>query len=597
MTSATLLKTLDNTREEIVEKMRNAIQKGRKKKLSRTDFQELAIILTGKIIHLNRAKADNEETVKAICDAEIQMLEEGYPQSSLNSKYLPIYTRQVKDAIAQGKIKLTKLNSYPKETAQGTIQKHFALEYLTYSKAIQVALRGNTTRRNNDRQDQQQLVDVDTFLAKALELLESDEAEDVAIALCAFTGRRHTEIVSSGTFEATDHPYTLHFEGQLKDATPGFEILTLIPTKDLLPHLERFREDCAELQGLPYDAPQVRAFNTRANSRVRVHFEKTGIVPIPSGFKTVSIHRLRGVYGAIAIHFFCPPTKNEHRFLQHYLGHLINEQNADVVNAAATQHYFHFIAARNGKILGVKGVKLPANGQAPLPAIAPEQPQAETDQAPVKETKSQETSVKTPPPEAVPQPSQQLFQQKLKKLEAELQSLKAENLRLEQENERLRGDRLLLDQLRQVLAEESETPQNSTSPDDPGSPADPELQAESISQEKDDGKRQSDVNSTNHNPEIEEIHAEGRAQTRAAAIFRAIQRWNQKMPDRSFAITQGLLVKTFHINQKAANEFLKRNARTLQTYHQTIDISTLRGHNRQAGRDIDELKAFVEKFS
>ncbi|MGB3491311.1 MAG: protelomerase family protein [Elainellaceae cyanobacterium] len=383
MTSATLFETLDNTREEIVEKMRNAIQKGRKKKLSSTDFQELAIILTGKIIHLNRAKADNKETVKAICDAEIQMLEEGYPQSSLNSKYLPIYTGQVKDAIAQNKIQLTKLNSYPKETSQGVIQKHFALEYLTYPKSIQV----------------------------------------------------------------------------------------------------------------------------------------------------------------------------------------------------------------------VKGVKLSANGQAPLPAIASEQPKTEHDKAPVAKTQ-QHPSAKAPTPEAVPQNSQQPSQQKLKALEAEIQSLKAENLRLKQENEILKGDRLLLDQLRQVLAEESETPQNSTAQAEVISAAN-DIEKYQNEEHQNIEEPQAELSSTNHKhaSENEEIHAEGRAQSRAAAIFRAIQQWNQKAPDRSFAITQGLLVKTFHINQKAANEFLKTNAHTLQNYHQDINISTLRGHNRKAGRDIDELKMFVEKTS
>ncbi len=583
MTSAILFEMLDSTREEIVEKMRTAIQNGRKKKLSKTDFEELAVILAGKIIHLNRAKADNEEAVKAICDAEIQMLEEGYPQTSLNSKYLPIYTRQIKEAIAQEKIKLTGLNSYPKQTANGIIQKHFALEYLTYPKAIQVALRGDTTRRNNERQDQQQLVDVDAFIEKARQLLESDDPGDVAIALCALTGRRHTEIVSSGSFEAAEHPYTLRFEGQLKDPTPGFEILTLIPAKELLPRLEQFRNSCSELEGLSYDAPPVRAFNTRVNGRVRTHFEKTGIVPIPLGFKTVSIHRLRGVYGAIAIHFFCPPTKNEHRFLQHYLGHLINSQNADAFNAAATQHYFHFVAARDGKILSVKGVKLPASGQAPLPdRVSDSQSEA------LDISISNELEAKSEPIKSVISETAQL---NVQVLEAELQTLRAENLSLKQENATLKGDRQLLEQLRQIIAEELDRSQDTVIEDNRSEirPAKTQKKKQQVR-----SNRSSNSSKNKSTPLRATLKAKGRAQERAAAIFRTIQQWNQVNPDRSFAITQGLLVKTFHINQKAANAFLEANADTLKKYHREINISTLRGHNRQAGRDVDKLKAFVD---
>ena len=95
-------------------------------------------------------------------------------------------------------------------------------------------------------------------------------------------------------------------------------------------------------------------------------FQDSGIVPVLAGKKTVSIHRLRGVYGAIAIHFFCPPTKHEHRFLQHYLGHVLDQQQA-APNSIATSHYFHYrLVNQQGQPLEGQGVLLDANGLPPL---------------------------------------------------------------------------------------------------------------------------------------------------------------------------------------------------------------------------------------
>lgn len=247
-------------------------------------------------------------------------------------------------------------------------QTHYALDYLTYDLPTQKALRAVTTERNNERQDSLATVNLDRYLAQCLELLHSEEPETLALALVTLTGRRHTEIVSKGTFAATDYPYKLHFEGQQKDPTPPFDILTLVPAKEVLPHLERFRTmpSVQALQGLGHEAPAIDAFNGRVNRRTAKYFK--GLVPVLAGFKTVSIHRLRALYGAIIIHYFCPEHKNEHRFLQHYLGHLLEEQGQKLPNAAATQHYFHYqLVNAQGKRLTARGLKVMANGLPPTP--------------------------------------------------------------------------------------------------------------------------------------------------------------------------------------------------------------------------------------
>lgn len=361
----------DLTREEIIERYRQRIARGDRTKLLKDELGQLALHFVDRLQQLT-SKGD----IQTLCQAEIALLEEGYPQSSIGSYLLPVYRRLIGEAIANTSLPLTEQNSHPvswtkRNTGeQGQSQKHYALTYLKYDQETYALLRQTTTAHNNERQDNLQAVPLNQYLEQAQELLTSSEPETLAIALCALTGRRHTEVVAKGQFECTSYAYTLHFAGQQKDPdTPPFDILTLIPAAEVLSEIERFRAlpEVVELAGLGHDAPQIDAFNGRVNRRVEKYFG--GVVPVLDGFKSVSIHRLRGVYGAIAIHFFCPEHQHEHRFLQHYLGHLLEEQGRHLPNAAATQHYFHYrLLDSEGKVLVARGIKVMADTLPPTPA-------------------------------------------------------------------------------------------------------------------------------------------------------------------------------------------------------------------------------------
>lgn len=199
----------------------------------------------------------------------------------------------------------------------------------------------------------------------------------MAIAVAALTGRRHVEVVAQGQFSLSQsqHRYLLHFEGQAKKRNDqpqeGFDILTLIPAAQTLALIDRFRKHptVTPLIGLDDEHPDVQAFHARVNRRVEKLFGQSGLVPVLHGFKTVSIHRLRALWGAIAYHFFAPGQKNPQRFLQHYLGH-VSDTVPSAANAPVTGHYFHYRLWRNGKELTVKGVKLAGAGMLPEDAIA-----------------------------------------------------------------------------------------------------------------------------------------------------------------------------------------------------------------------------------
>lgn len=367
----------DLTRTQITDRYRQRINKGDRTKLTREEREILTLILLDRLIELNQRREDTEEAIGQLCTHEIALLEEGYPRKSIANQYLPDYTKLIRGAISDGKIKLTDRNSFIKywrkrnaPEVAGETRTHYALEYLKYENDQYAQDRAETNEHNNDRQDNPGDVELDPYLAKLEELAQSDEPELMLIAIVMATGRRHVEAATQGQFRETQHSYLLEFEGQAKkrDDQPndGFEILTLLPAKQTLALIDRFRDhsDVQPLVGLDDEHPDVQKFHARVNRRVEKIFGQSGLVPVLPGFKSVSIHRLRALWGAIAFHFFAPGQKNPQRFLQHYLGH-VSDTLRSAANAPVTGHYFHYRLWRNGKELLAKGVKLAANGALP----------------------------------------------------------------------------------------------------------------------------------------------------------------------------------------------------------------------------------------
>ncbi len=633
----------DLTRDKIIERYHQRLASADRTRMTREERELLTLLLRDQLVSLNQRGEDTYERLQALCEAEKALLLEGYPAGSVNSVYLPAYTRLLKAAIQTGQIRLTEQNSFNKPWAKrdgsetGSTQTYYPLTLLTFDKETQNELRGLTAQKNNTRQDSLVTVELDPYLEQCEALLESNEPETLAIALAALTGRRHTEVVSKGSFTATEHPYKLRFEGQQKDVTPPFDILTLVPVKLLLPHLERFRALPAvrALHGKGHDDPSITAFNTRVNTRVKKHF--ADLVPVLEGFKTVSVHRLRALYGAIAIHFFCPEHKNEHRFLQHYLGHLLDEQGQSLPNAAATQHYFHYNLSRQGTLLKARGVKVPAAGMIQTPELEAQVATSSTIgvESPAMATKADRTapastptterqtdSDRTEPPSLstlqimtdqahtlswltsqIERLQQQLdvagngaaageWQATIAQLQAEnavlrdavaasakpedvsqlqatIEQLQAENAALRARNTDLEQAHAKLEAFKRLLTN-GDSPQAAT-------PA-PTL-VENVPRPEPIARQATD-STANIAP--------------AETIYQAVKAWNQQHPEATFAITQSLLERDFRVPRRCVMDFLSQYQAALDTYHSEIGATNTRSHNRQLGRDVETLKAFVK---
>ncbi len=358
---------LTTLRQDILVDYRDRISSGQRTKLTSDERQTLIdwFIESLKAI-------DNQADLQALCDAEIALLEEGYPRSTIASDILAKYRKAIQQAIQDGDLPLTDTNSHhytytkrntgePAET-----QQHYALTYLKYDQQTYKTLRNQGTAINNQRQDHLQPVQLWRYLDQIQKLLQTKEQHQLefklAIAIAGATGRRHTEVLTLGEFTLTDHPYLLHFQGQQKKKKgepTSFDILTILPASDIIQAIQRLRDipSVARLRQLNSQNSQVKSFNVQLNRVVKRLFQDTEIVPLIPGKNYVSVHRLRGIYGAIAVHFFCPESRHEHRFLQHYLGHILNEQIAP--NSPATPHYFHYYLIDDHRNrLGAKGIKL-----------------------------------------------------------------------------------------------------------------------------------------------------------------------------------------------------------------------------------------------
>lgn len=381
-----LSQTFDTTRVEIIAAMQARIGRGDRTKLTKQELDELIAILVAQLEEMNALGTDTKAAVEQLCAAEQALLERAYPPSSINSVYFPRYTKAIKAAIEAGRITLNGKNSYPRrwmkrnplpgEPSSGSEARHYALDGFTYPIEVQAQLRAVTTKHANARQDSRVPIELDDYMAQVQELLASNDAIDLIIAIAAVTGRRHTEVVSLGQLspmvdELTQlipqaHPFMLRFEGHQKSLKRAYEILSLVPATDVLLAVEKLRA-CAEvldLAGVGSEDSRMEALNARVNRRVVAALGE--VLKPPVGFSQISIHRCRAAYLPIALHFFCPPNMAEQRLAQHLLGHVLLDEEA-VGNAAVTGHYYQYFLTRDDKPIQARGVKLAAAGPIPLP--------------------------------------------------------------------------------------------------------------------------------------------------------------------------------------------------------------------------------------
>jgi hypothetical protein len=628
------------SRPAILAAYRQRIHQNKRQRLSQPELDELITSFIETLTHQT-----SETAIKAQCQAEIELLEEGYPQTTLATKYLSKYRQAIKTAITQGTLPLTPQTSHQyqhhqRHTGQPTTRtEHWALTHLKYSREIYESLDQQQSRNNRSKQLNLKPVPLTQYL-QTLQTLLSAESENKsrtqAIAIAGLTGRRIGEVLARGTFQPTDHPYLLHFEGQQKKERPGYNIITLIPAAEVLTHIEQLRQQ-PEIQTITQLSGEalktaINQLDVQINRLCDRHLNQSGIIPPLEGKKTVTVHNLRSLWGAIAAHLFCPDHYHEYAFIQHYLGH--------VLDSGATGNYFRYqLIDSQGNLLREKGILLNQIGALPLiqpetdpiahPTLSPSFDLSTHESAPMTQAQPN-SSTPAPTPSNVPLTErdlqtlraewQQTLNQTITALRADIETqltklhqtanpteittrietLEQENLTLRLEHEhaiaqlqtenetltqKLKQAQDKLDRFRQLLNSnetDSANDANETQAHDPS---------------------ESEPNPVNPDP-AQPIHSSeppepskprgpqpGKAFQRAEAIVLAIKDWNRLNPSESFAINAGLLETVFRVHRQAVKAFFEAYQNELWDYHQDIGVESPRWHNR--GKDPQKLKAFV----
>jgi Telomere resolvase len=328
-------------RTNIIQVYRERIQIGQRFRLSKS---ELEVLIEGFIESL--IDADRDE-IQALCESEIALLEQGYPQASV-AKYITRYRKKIANRIEDGTLALTPANSHVYIHQQRVTGKreerleHWALSYLKYTAEVYERIDKRSQQVNRDKQLNLRLVPVERYLSLLRQMLSKKgqfEARWLATAIAGLTGRRFAEVMAKGSFSLSSHPHLLRFEGQLKsrgERAQGYDIITLFPAAEVIETIERLRRlpEVVEIASLEGESllTALNAFNQKLNHICGKTLSE--IVPPLEGKKGVSIHNLRSLYGAIAVYFFCPPLHHEYAFVQHFLGH--------VMDSPATGHYFRY---------------------------------------------------------------------------------------------------------------------------------------------------------------------------------------------------------------------------------------------------------------
>jgi len=313
---------------------------------------------------------DSAREIQFLCEAEIRLLEEGYPQSTLASDYIPKYRKAIETAIADRRIPITPNNSHHyihTQRVTGVEEnrfEHYALSYFKYDREVYESLDKRSANTNRQRQVSLRSVNPYDYLLKLEELLDATDkfaARKQAIAIAGLTGRRIGEVLAKGKFQLSNHPHLLRFEGHQKTTVAAYDIVTLIPAEQLLEYIEQFRslDEIRPLLELEGEAltQAVNQLDVQINRECVKHLGS--IVPPVSARATISIHNLRSLWGAIAVWLFCPDNQHEYPFIQHYLGHALDSN--------ATGHYFRYqLVDSSAHPIPNKGVKLSQVGELPL---------------------------------------------------------------------------------------------------------------------------------------------------------------------------------------------------------------------------------------
>ena len=317
---------------------------------------------------LAKLSVDQEDQIARICADEIAAWKARPSMKSLSSLKEPM--TDTRNEI-RTKIPLTEFNGYVNpRTAE---REHIVLKHLNYTESEWAEMNRQSEQRYHERLENQQLLNHPyDIVAKANELLSSNDWAEVVVALAVVTGRRLAEILKVGQL----FPKSLCsvvFSGQLKrkdEILKPYEIPVLVEASHVLVAWSRLRTmvDCSNIETEAIG----KAYSMEIGAAAERHF--ADLVPVRDGRDKLFAHLFRAVYPRLAIFYFCPVNVTDLAYVSTILGHYwsAGENEEQLRNYQSSLHYNDYrVGDGSGNIDGRQGVRLGEPGVEVLEVFKP----------------------------------------------------------------------------------------------------------------------------------------------------------------------------------------------------------------------------------
>jgi Telomere resolvase len=262
------------------------VRRKKPERLSKQEILTLAQIVVQRLTYMHHQGIDTEASIQTLAEAENAFLEMGYPRETIAKNFHNLYANLLKEAIANGQLPLTTLNSwtYPITKYDSgeiiEIQEHYFLTYFKYPPAFYHMLKRQGKKNNNSKQDAPAPIILERYLETTTKLLQTNSYTTLAAGIAAATGRRYSEIIARGEIEPIGL-YKYVFQGQLKKDNPeAYATFSLVPVSLVRDAIALFRE-------LPQIAPlkqasikKLNVLNSSINYQVRKHYQDPGIIGV-----------------------------------------------------------------------------------------------------------------------------------------------------------------------------------------------------------------------------------------------------------------------------------------------------------------------------
>lgn len=225
-------------------------------------------------------------------------------------------------------------------------KEHLALKYLNFSTEEWTRMNLPAPEQLQERLDQPLiLVDPDAIVARGESLLQMSTWPELVLGLGLTTGRTLAEILKTGIFRPKT-TYSMLFSGPqtvYEQMGEFFEVPTLVRAQLVLEALLRVRQ----IFGMQFAFVERREVGRQCGPQVRqTAYRYFGnLVPLRPGEQDLYKALSRGVYGCLAVWYYCPSWVDELRYLATITNHrralevTSDEERLNLVVAASGLDY------------------------------------------------------------------------------------------------------------------------------------------------------------------------------------------------------------------------------------------------------------------